>query len=523
MRYGDRVILRDVSFRLAAGDRVGLVGDNGTGKTTLLRLALGQEEPTEGKVDVTGGVQLGYFSQFSDLHAASSIQTILEGLFADIREVEAELEAIGGKFETVTDDGEMEKLLERQTHLLEEMDRRDGWEYPRHIDTALTKLGFNERRRSQPIDELSGGWRNRAALAKILLEAPDVLLLDEPTNFLDVEGLAWLEQWVKSFRGGLLLVSHDRQFLDAVVSRVVELENHRIEDYPGNYTNYVQTKPFRIKNQSRAFEFEEELLLMEAESAADRQELAKSPSEQTRRKLADIKKRRPPRPTENIITDIYQGLKAPDLLVDVQEISKAYGDEALFSDVSFHVGRGERVAIVGPNGIGKSTLLKIVTGAESADSGTVQWQKGSGFVDFNAIAAAVDPKDTVIHAINVFGLGLAATRKQVYRFLTLLRFSEAEMQQRISTLSGGQRARVALAKCLLSGEPMLILDEPTNHLDLSSVQVMEQALMLFPGSVLLVSHDRFFLDKVATRLIVFEDGVARDFDGNWTMLDGEKV
>jgi ATP-binding cassette subfamily F protein 3 len=261
---------------------------------------------------------------------------------------------------------------------------------------------------------------------------------------------------------------------------------------------------------------------MEAESAEDRQELAKSPSEQTRRKLADIKKRRPPRPTENIITDIYNGLKVPDLLVDVQGVGKSYNGEMLFSDVSFHVGRGERLAIVGANGIGKSTLLKIVTGALLPDAGTVQWQKGAGFVDFNAIEADVDPKDTVIHAINVFGLGLAATRKQVYRFLTLLRFNESDMQQRIGTLSGGQRARVALAKCLLSGEPMLILDEPTNHLDLTSSQVMEQALMLFPGAVLLVSHDRFFLDKVATRLLVFEDGVARQFNGNWTMLDAAR-
>ena len=189
-------LLRDVSFRLAAGDRVGLIGDNGSGKTTLLRLVLGQEEPTEGNVDITSGVSLGYFSQFSDLHAPSSIQTILEGLFEDIQKVEAELADIGEKFNTVTDGDEMETLLERQAHLIEEMNRRDGWEYPRHIDTALTKLGFNATRRSQPIDELSGGWRNRAALAKILLEAPDVLLLDEPTNYLDVEGLAWLESWV---------------------------------------------------------------------------------------------------------------------------------------------------------------------------------------------------------------------------------------------------------------------------------------------------------------------------------------
>ena len=246
-RYDTRVVLRDISFRLAAGERVGLVGKNGSGKTTLIRLILEQEEPTEGIVDITQGVRLGYFSQFSELNGAESIQEVLEGLFADIREIEDELAQIGMALETVVDSDEMERLLERQAHLMEEMNHQEGWDYPRHIDTVLTKLGFVQAHRERPIDQLSGGWRNRASLAKILLEQPDVLLLDEPTNFLDVAGLAWLESWLKAFRGALLLVSHDRQFLDQVVTRIVEVENYHLHDYPGNYTHYVRTKPFRMK------------------------------------------------------------------------------------------------------------------------------------------------------------------------------------------------------------------------------------------------------------------------------------
>jgi len=484
----------------------------------LLRLVLGQDEPSDGTVSINLGIRLGYFSQFSDLTGSSSIQEVLEGLFTEVRTIEGELDEIGSALETVEDPDKMDELLHRQAHLMEEMNRLEGWDYPRHIDTVLTKLGFNATRRTRPIDQLSGGWRNRASLAKILLEQPDVLLLDEPTNFLDVEGLAWLEVWLKEFRGGLLLVSHDRQFLDQVVTRIVEVENYHLHDYPGTYTDYIRAKPFRAKTLENQFEHEEELLLIEAEAIADRQELRKNPGAGTRRKLADIKKHRPPRPIDNIVTDIYQGLKVPDLLCSVEGLAKSYGDEHLFDGISFELGREERLAIVGANGSGKSTLLKVLTGRETASAGQVVWERGVTFTDFNQIQSELDLKDTVTHAVNTFGMGYGATRKQVNRFLTLLQFSEMDLQQKIGTLSGGQQARVALAKCLLSGSAALILDEPTNHLDLTSTQVMEQALAHFPGAIIVVSHDRFFLDKIATRLLVFEEAAPpRLINGNWTV------
>ncbi len=520
-RHEDRLVLREVSLRLAAGERVGLIGKNGAGKTTLLRLALGRDEPTEGRVDVTLGTRLGYFSQFSELDGVLSVQEVLEGLFAEVRALEAELADAAASLETVEEAGEMERLLERQAHLLDEMNRRDGWDYARHIDTALSRLGFSATRRAQPIDELSGGWRNRAALAKILLEGPDVLLLDEPTNFLDVAGVAWLEEWLRAFRGALLLVSHDRQFLDAVVTRIVEVENYRLHDYPGDYSNYVRKRQFREKVLERQFDHEEELLTLEAEAVSDRQALAERPSDSTRRKLADIKKRRPPRPVDVIITDIYQGLRVPDRLLRAEDLAKSYGAQSLFHGLTIELGREERLAIVGVNGSGKSTLLRVLTGQETPDAGKVFWEGGVAFADFNQVERELDPKDTVTHAVNVFGLGFGATRKQVHRFLSLLQFSEMDQQQKIGTLSGGQRARVALAKCLLSGAAVLVLDEPTNHLDLTSTQVMEQALVHFPGAVVVVSHDRFFLDKVATRLLVFEgEGMVREVSGNWTTWQG---
>ncbi len=522
MKYEDRPVLRNVFFKLNEGERVGLIGKNGTGKTTVLRLILEQIEPTAGAVECEPGLKVGYFSQFSALDGSLSVRQVLEDLFADIHALEADLNRIASALEVVEDPDEMERLLERQAAGLDEMTRRDGWEVGRHIDTVLSKLGFSAAYRDRPIDQLSGGWRNRAALAKILLEAPDVLLLDEPTNFLDVEGLTWLEGWLNGFRGGLILVSHDRQFLDAVVTRVVEVENYGFQEYAGSFTDYIREKQFRFKTLERQFMHEEELLTFEAEAIADRDEARRNPSPSLQRKLADLKKRREPRPVDTVVTAIYQGIRLPDKLLAAESLAKSYGGQTLFSDVSFEVEKGERLAIVGPNGSGKSTLLRLLTGEEAPDAGEIVWPGGTSFADFNQILAEQDPKDTVTHAVNTMGgegsLAFGAQRKQVNRFLGLLQFSEMDLNQRIGTLSGGQRARVALAKCLLSGAQTLILDEPTNHLDLTSTQVMERALVNFPGAVVVVSHDRFFLDKVATRLLVFEPGGrTEEFNGNWTM------
>jgi ATPase subunit of ABC transporter with duplicated ATPase domains len=522
VKYEDRQVLRSVFFKLNEGERVGLIGKNGAGKTTVLKLILNQTEPAAGAVEREQILKVGYFSQFSELDGRLSVQQVLEDLFSDIRALEDDLNQIATALETVEAPDEMERLLERQAAGLDEMTRRDGWEYERHIDTVLTKLGFSAADRERPIDQLSGGWRNRAALAKILLEAPDVLLLDEPTNYLDVEGLAWLEGWLNTFRGGLLLVSHDRQFLDGVVTRVVEVENYGFQEYAGSFTDYIREKQFRFKTLERQFLHEEELLTFEAEAISDRDEARRNPSQSLQRKLADLKKRREPRPIDTVVTAIYQGIRLPDKLLAAEGLAKSYGGQTLFSNVSFEVEKGERLAIVGPNGSGKSTLLRLLTQAEVPDAGGIVWPGGTSFADFNQILAGQDLSDTVTHAVNTMGgagsLAFGAQRKQVNKFLSLLQFSEMDLNQRIGTLSGGQRARVALAKCLLSGAQTLILDEPTNHLDLTSTQVMERALVNFPGAVIVVSHDRFFLDKVATRLLVFEPGSrTAEFNGNWTM------
>ena len=522
-QYGSNLVLREVFLRLSRGERVGLIGKNGTGKTTVLRLILGREEPTEGTVEVDEGVRIGYFSQFSELNGEVTILEVLEELFAEIHAIEEELLEIEIELEESPSETELNRLLNRQAALFEEMDQRKGWTYQNRIDTVLTKLGFSDTYRKRPIDQLSGGWRNRAALAKILLEEPDVLLLDEPTNFLDIQGLEWLEEWLQKLRGAAIIVSHDRHFLDSVVNRVVEIENYHFQEYRGGFTHYIREKPLRIKTLERQFVHEEELLAYEAQAIVDRREAAKDPSRVLERRLANIKKSAAPRPVDRIVTGVYRGLHVRNDLCGAEAISKAYGDQVLFRDLTFEIHRSDRIAVIGPNGCGKTTLLKVLVEDESPDSGRIKWSKGTGFIYYNQVFEDLDPSDTVTHAVNAWfdahgvGLGWRAPRKQVNRFLSLFQFSEMDLRQQLGTLSGGERARVALAQCLLSGASVILLDEPTNHLDMTSTQVMERALMHFPGAVVVASHDRFFIDKIATRLLVFEgEGRVDEISGNWT-------
>ncbi|GAB3139398.1 ABC-F family ATP-binding cassette domain-containing protein [Marisediminicola antarctica] len=512
VRFENTQILREAFFRLEPGDRVGLIGRNGSGKTTMLKLALEKVAPDSGTVTLEPGIKVGYFSQFSELDGDATITEVLVGLFADIQAVEAELASIDA---TIAADPsaspELDRLIHRQAELFEEMDRLDGWDYTRRIDRALTTLGFTEAHRVCPIDELSGGWRNRAALAKIVLEAPDVLLLDEPTNYLDVAGVEWLEAWFRDFRGAAIVVSHDRRFLDVVVTRIIEVENFHLHEYPGNFGEYVVQKQFRLKSLEQQFVHESELLAFEAEGISDRREAAKAASRSLDKQLSHIKKSRAPRPVDQIITEIYGGLHIKDVLGRVEMLSKTYGEKVLFDGLNLEIRRGNRIVVLGSNGSGKTTLLRVLTGEEDADSGEVAWAKGAGVVSYNRMLDELDGDDTVTHAVNAMpgSLAFTATRKSVNRFLGMFQFSEADLKQRIGNLSGGQRARVAMAQCLLSGASVLLLDEPTNHLDMASTQVMERALVHFPGAVIVVSHDRFFTDKIATRRLVFgSDGAA---------------
>ncbi|MBK7323173.1 ABC-F family ATP-binding cassette domain-containing protein [Candidatus Microthrix sp.] len=503
--YDRTTIFREIHFKLGPDDKVGLVGRNGAGKTTLIKLILGEEAPDEGTVDISDGVAIGYFSQFSELDSDTTIQAELVALFGEVHALEAQMDEVNQGFTAGPDDVEMMRLVDRQAELLEAQERAGTWTYENDIDTVLTKLGFSDEHRELPIGRLSGGWRNRAALAKVILQQPQVLLMDEPTNYLDIAGLRWLESWFQKFDGALIVISHDRQFLEAVCNRIVEVENHRLYEYDGGFNDYVQMKQRRIKSLEREFAHEAELLAYEQEAISNRKELAKNPSPALRRRLAKIKKSGSPRPVDQIVTDIYSGLHVKDRLCEVTGLGMAFDGHSLFENLSFDIHRGDRIAILGPNGCGKTTLLDALAGGEPT-SGEVKWTSGTSHVSFNRMVDALDLDDTVGHAVSAMPDSLAfhATRKSVGRFLSLFQFSEMDRATKIRDLSGGQAARVALAQCLLSGAAAIILDEPTNHLDLQSTQVMERALAHFPGAVLVVSHDRFFIDKVANRVLRFD-------------------
>jgi ATP-binding cassette subfamily F protein 3 len=528
-RFERNLVLRDINLRVDAGERIGLVGSNGSGKTTLLQLVLGRIEPDDGTVAVDRGVRTGYFSQTSELAGHSSTDEVLLEVVQPLREIEDELSSVADALAAASGDA-LGSLIDRQSHLMDQMARLDGWSYQQRIDTVLSKLGFDDELRARPIENLSSGWRHRAALARVLLEAPDVLLLDEPTNYLDVEGLAWLEDWVGKFPGAVVIVSHDRHFLEEITTRIIELENHRLHEYPGTFDDYVRGKQTHQEQGQREFKHEQELLLYESEAIAERRRDRSDPSSSVRRRLANIKKMaRQPKPVEAIITDLYApgtarrsgatvetGLHLPTKILRAETISKAYAQDKLFSNLSFELEKGERLAIVGRNGAGKSTLIRLLTSQEDPDSGRVVWGVRCEPTSFEEQLGRLDPGESVIKAIKKMPMVHYEPYRKVRQFLELLRFSEHAVDQRCGELSHGQRARVALAQCLLSGASCLVLDEPTNHLDLLSIQVMERALVHFPGAVIVVSHDRFFIDKVATRLLVFHSGTVESFAGTWS-------
>lgn len=535
-RHGDgKAVLRDVSFRVGRGERVALLGTNGSGKTTLLRLIAGHLDPEAGSVDRDDSVRLAYFSQHTDIPDDVTPIEVLESVVADHLALDDELASIERQLSA--GQGDVEALVQRQHDLLEVMEAEGGWDVRRRIDTVLSKLGFDEVHRSRPASELSGGWRNRAALARLLLEEPDLVLLDEPTNYLDVDGIAWLETWMRSLGGAAVIASHDRHFLDQVATRIVEVESASLDEYPGSFSEYVRLKDSRRKALEKRSRVEAELWAFELAAISDRRAAAKDPSRFLKRRLADIKKDVTPPLVDQVFTDLYGRLRIGDRLGRTENLTIERGGRVLVRDLDLEITRGSRIGIIGPNGCGKSSLLAVLAGDVEPTAGRVLQPQGGQYptsgrvvrppgllwVSFAAVRDGLDPNQSLSHAVNTAPMVETAPRKQVHRFLEMLQFTELDLRKLIRDLSGGQQARAALAVCLLSGAGVLLADEPTNHLDLTSTQVMERALVQFPGAVIVVSHDRFFLDKVVNRLLVFEgQGRVRHIEGTWTTWDTQR-
>ncbi len=504
--FPTRTVLDKVDWHVSAGERIGLIGANGAGKSTLIKILIGELDPDEGKVSLRPRAQIGHLAQELPGGAGRTVQAEMWTAFEAIATKTLELGAIAERIQHAAPH-ELDVLVTEQAHLSEEFERLGGYTAETEIGKVLAGLGFSEADRQRPVESFSGGWQMRVNLAKLLLMAPDLLLLDEPTNHLDLEAIEWLEGYLGDYPGTLLLISHDRTFLDRVITRVAELENGKVTDYPSNYSGYLELKKERLAAQEAAYARQQrELSRQQAFVEKFRASATRSTQAKSREKQLD-KIERIEAPTE-ASTVKFRFPPAPpsgQVVLRAAEVRKAYGGKTILSEVDLKLERGQRMVLVGPNGCGKSTLLRILAQVEEPDDGDVELgynvkpayysQHQSDQLDENRSVL-----DEAYYSMD--GWTLERTRSLLARFL----FTGEEVFKPVAKLSGGERARLCLAKLLMQPSNLLMLDEPTNHLDLASKEMLAEALRTFEGTVLLISHDRYLLDSVATHTLAWVDG-----------------
>ena len=522
--YGIDVILDKVSFSLNAGEKVGIIGDNGAGKSTLMKILAGVMPYDEGDIFTAADVKIGYLAQSDNFDSEGTLISEVNAIFAPIEKMEEELLAISAKIEEAGKAGTSEetaRLLESYDKLLHEYERAGGYSYKSEITGVLSSMAFTESRYNKRISELSGGEKTRLALACLLLKKPDILFLDEPTNHLDIGTLKWLEQYIRSYNGSVVMITHDRYFLDQTVSRIFEVENHKVYSYEGTYSNFIEAKKLRQLSEQRRYEQNQKEIERQEEmirrfKGHGTEKLAKRAASREK-KLAKMEKiERPAMHKASVRMEFTQNFQSGNDVIAAEGLSKCFGfgDERqeLFSGVDFEIKRGERVCIVGANGIGKTTLLKIIMQEIRQDAGRIKIGHNVEFAYYDQEQQSLNPRNTVFEEMKeAYRLYTdAKMRGMLGRFL----FSNDSVFLQVSSLSGGEKARLALLKLMLSGANVLVLDEPTNHLDISSKEVFEEALNDYEGTVIAVSHDRYFLNKIATRIIELKpDGIVSYIGG----------
>ncbi len=522
--FGAERIFENVSFQIDERDRIGLVGPNGAGKSTLLNILASREEPDEGNLSLARYSRLGYLTQQPDFQPSNTLHEEMLTVFDRMRDCERELGELAQQMatsEAQADPQRHGRLLARYSELQQEFEHGGGYTYENKVAQVLDGLGFTREQQAAPITYLSGGQSTRASLGKLLLQEPDLLLMDEPTNHLDLESLEWLETYLNDWKGAMVIVAHDRYFLDKVVSRTIELAFGRIEEYPGNYTAYLGLREERMERRQREYEAQQAYIAHTEEFIRRYKAGQRSRQARGRQKLLD-RMERVQRPKDfaemqfefNSVVDSGQTVLATQRLVAGYPGKVSGSDPALAVRVAdLELLRGDRVGLLGPNGAGKTTLLRTIIGELSPLSGHVSQGHNVRIGYYSQTHAGLDPERTVIDEIRqVSVLSEEGARSFLGRFL----FSGGDVFKRISALSGGERSRVALARLTLQGSNFLILDEPTNHLDLQSRQFLEEVLDDFEGTLLFVSHDRYFVDSLATKIWAIEDGILIPYQGNYT-------
>ncbi len=516
-RFGPKLLFEDLTWMITAQDRAGLVGANGSGKTTLLKVLAGIESLDYGRLSVTRGVSSGYLPQDGLSLSGRSVFAECMTVFASLQQMEVEMEELTHKMGDLDPAGpEYAQVADRFHQLDSEFRTRDGYAIEAQVGTVLSGLGFPHEEWNKRTEDFSGGWQMRIALAKLLLEKPNLLLLDEPTNHLDLEARNWLEQYLANYPFAFVLISHDRYFLDVTVNKIVEIWNRGVHFYSGNYEKYLKQKQERTEQLEAAYRNQRERIeQLEAFISRFRYQATKAKQVQSRiKELEKIERIELPNEEKTIHFSFPQPKPSGRIVAEFQNVSKSYGDKFVFGGVDFIIERGDRIALVGVNGAGKSTLIKLLAGSEPLSSG--EYRLGhNAEVDYFAQDQykELDPNARMLDDLQ--GEAPRSTNTELRSLLGCFLFSEDDVFKRIGVLSGGERNRYALARMLLQPSNFLLLDEPTNHLDMRAKDVLLESLEKYSGTVVFVSHDRYFIDKLATRIFEVGNGEVNVFPGNY--------
>ena len=516
--FGVHEVLRGVTFSLQKGENMGLVGVNGCGKTTLMKLIAGEMQADGGSIHMSKDLRIGYLAQLDDIPLTDTVWGALLKVFEPVRAMERRMQDLEEQLQHLADDPETAmRLTAEYQRISDDYNEKQGYAYEGEMLRVLSGLGLKPEMHDRQVATLSGGERTRLSLAKLLLQKPDIILMDEPTNHLDLEAIEWLQDYLTEYKGSLLLISHDRYFLDRVCTTMGELLGGKMIKFTGNYTEYMRKRTADFETRMKAYqlqqkEIEREKAIIERYRSFNREKSIKA-AESRQKRLDRIQLLEKPVEEQHVRFSFQARRRSGEDALEVRELSKSFDGRPIFQDVSFKLRTGDRVALIGPNGVGKSTLFHILTGQMHPDQGAVRFGTNIDLGYYDQHQDSLNPEQSILDEVwNAFPK-LEQTR--IRGALGLFLFSGDEVFDQISQLSGGERGRVALTKLMLKQDNLLLLDEPTNHLDMDSREVLEDALADFPGTILAISHDRYFINRFADKVMVMSDNGVTEYLGNF--------